>query len=133
MAIESIGNAAPASFSPTPREQAAVRNEAPSQSPAKAVETQTRNAVSQTPPTAQEQSRSVKKEELDSALKKMNEFVSNSNSDILFTTDKDTGTQIVRVVDRLTKDVIRQFPSEEAIHISKALDKLQGLLIRQKA
>ena len=43
------------------------------------------------------------------------------------------GKTVVKVVDRETGDMIRQIPSEEALAIAKALDQLQGLLIRQKA
>jgi flagellar protein FlaG len=37
------------------------------------------------------------------------------------------------VIDRDTDKVIRQIPSEEAVAISKSLDKLQGLLINDQA
>ncbi|MFD2272939.1 flagellar protein FlaG [Undibacterium arcticum] len=39
---------------------------------------------------------------------------------------------MVKVVDQRTQEVIRQMPSPEALEIAKALDKMQGLLIRQK-
>lgn len=53
--------------------------------------------------------------------------------DLLFSIDEDTGKTIVKVVDASTDEVIRQIPSEEIISIAKALDKLQGLLVEQKA
>lgn len=37
------------------------------------------------------------------------------------------------MIDRQTKEVLRQMPSEEALAIAHALDKLQGLMIKQKA
>jgi len=40
---------------------------------------------------------------------------------------------VVKVVDLETKEVIRQIPSPEVLEIAKAVDQLQGLLIRQKA
>jgi flagellar protein FlaG len=54
-------------------------------------------------------------------------------SDIQFSIDEDTDTTVVKIVDRNTQEVIRQIPSEEMLEIAKALDRLQGLLIRQKA
>jgi flagellar protein FlaG len=36
-------------------------------------------------------------------------------------------------MDSQSNEVIRQFPSKEAIEIARALDKLQGLLIKDKA
>jgi flagellar protein FlaG len=52
---------------------------------------------------------------------------------LLFSIDDDTGHTIVKVVDAQTDEVIRQMPSKEVLAISKAIDKLQGLLIQQKA
>lgn len=53
--------------------------------------------------------------------------------DLLFSIDEDTGKTVVKVVDASTDEVIRQIPSEEIISIAKALDKLQGLLLKQEA
>jgi len=40
---------------------------------------------------------------------------------------------VVKVVDKETKEVIRQMPSKEVVELAKALDKLQGLMIKQTA
>lgn len=53
--------------------------------------------------------------------------------DLLFSIDDDTGRTVVKVVDASTDEVIRQIPSEEVLAIAKALDKLQGVLIKQEA
>jgi flagellar protein FlaG len=50
-----------------------------------------------------------------------------------FSVDDSSGETIVKVVDMETGNVIRQMPSQEALDISKAIDRLQGLLLRQKA
>lgn len=50
-----------------------------------------------------------------------------------FSIDEDIGRTIVKVVDASTDEVIRQIPSEEIVAIAKAMDKLQGLLIKQTA
>lgn len=70
---------------------------------------------------------------LSKAIQKLNDFVSGASSSIVFSADKDTNEMVVKVIDTQTKDVIRQFPSEEALQLAKALDKLQGLLVREKA
>jgi flagellar protein FlaG len=36
-------------------------------------------------------------------------------------------------LDSQSKEVIRQIPSEEAIQLAQALDKLQGLFVKAKA
>jgi len=70
---------------------------------------------------------------LGQSLKKLNTTVALFNSDLEFTTDKDTDTPLVKVVNRSTKEVIRQIPSEEAVRLAQALDRLQGLLVRDQA
>ena len=45
---------------------------------------------------------------------------------------QDRGKRVL-LIDTDTQDVLRQFPSKEALAISHELDKLQGLLIRDKA
>jgi flagellar protein FlaG len=50
-----------------------------------------------------------------------------------FSVDRSTNQTVVRVVDQETDEVILQIPSEEAMDIARALDRIQGLLLQQKA
>lgn len=50
-----------------------------------------------------------------------------------FSIDDDTGKTIVRVSDAQTGEMIRQIPSKELLEIARSLDKMQGLLLHQKA
>jgi len=63
----------------------------------------------------------------------INKFLQQNDSSIQFSVDASTDTKVVTVVDSATKEVIRQMPTKEMIEISKALDKLQGLLLKGKA
>jgi flagellar protein FlaG len=67
------------------------------------------------------------------AVKRLNDFVAPTQSQISFSIDQDSGVSVVKIIDKQSKEVIRQFPSEEAISLAQALDKLQGLLIKDKA
>lgn len=67
------------------------------------------------------------------AVARLNKAIQPMTNDLKFTVDDDTGIRVVKVVDTNTKDVIRQIPSDEVLSIAKALDRLQGLIIRQKA
>lgn len=73
------------------------------------------------------------RQQLDEAVKAVNDFVNPVNNSLQFRVDDDTGKTIVKVIDKTTNEVIRQFPSEEMIAIAKALDGIKGLLFRQKA
>lgn len=70
---------------------------------------------------------------IDDAVKRLTDFVAPTQSQISFSIDQESGVSVVRIVDTQSKEVIRQFPSEEAIALAQALDKLQGLLIKDKA
>lgn len=50
-----------------------------------------------------------------------------------FMVDGETGKTVIRVVDGATKEVIRQIPNEEVLAIARAMDRLQGLLLKGKA
>jgi flagellar protein FlaG len=63
----------------------------------------------------------------------MQEFVQPLNNTLQFSVDQDSGSTVIKVVDSATDKVIKQIPSEEAVALAKALDKLKGLLIQQKA
>lgn len=73
------------------------------------------------------------KAELQDAVATSNNFLKTVTNALEFSIDKDSGDTVVKVVDTATKEVIRQYPSEEMLQIAKALDKIQGLLIKQKA
>lgn len=76
-----------------------------------------------------------KKQEKDAeqAAQAMQDFVAPFNDALKFSIDKDTGTVVVKVIDSTNDKVIKQIPSEEAIALAKALDKIKGLLVQQKA
>ena len=92
-----------------------------------ATKVQTEQSVSQT------QKAEANRQELEDAVKQVNDFLKPINNSIQFNLDDDTGKTIVKVIDLATKDVIRQFPSEEMLGIAKAIDKMKGLLVQQKA
>ena len=72
--------------------------------------------------------------QLQSAVDNINKAFQKSNKNLEFSIDTDTKKSVVKLVDTETGDVIRQFPSEEAIAISKAIEQIQqGLLLKQKA
>jgi len=73
------------------------------------------------------------KPSLEDAVKNIENFVSAVNSEISFSIDQSSGAQVVKVLDSQSKEVIRQIPSEEAIQLAQALDKLQGLFVKAKA
>lgn len=70
---------------------------------------------------------------LQDASRKANQAVAGLRSDLQFSVDDSTGSNVVKVVDVKTKEVIRQIPAQEMLVIAKRLDELQGLLIKEQA
>jgi flagellar protein FlaG len=71
--------------------------------------------------------------QLKQAVEDANAALKNISSELEFTADPSTGKTVVRVIDRSTQQVIRQFPSEEMLAIARAIDRVQGILIHRKA
>lgn len=70
---------------------------------------------------------------LQSAVAAANAAVQSLSNSVEFSVDERTGRTIVRVVDADTGKLIRQLPSAEMLEIAQALDRLQGLLLREQA
>jgi len=71
--------------------------------------------------------------ELKQAIEAANTALRAVSTDLEFSFDPSTGKTVVRMIDNSTQQVIRQFPSEEMLAIARAIDRFQGLLLRQKA
>jgi flagellar protein FlaG len=72
--------------------------------------------------------------QLQGAVDKINSAMKEINSNLQFSIDDDTKRVVVKVVESKTGEVIKQFPSEEALAIAKAIDRFQqGLLVKQSA
>src|SRR5690554_3418283 len=78
-----------------------------------------------TKPSTAEQSREVlekTRESLASAVEKMNEYVQSTQRDLQFSYDEELSSTIVRVLDRQTKEVIRQIPDEVFLKLARSLN-----------
>jgi len=72
--------------------------------------------------------------QLESAVRDLNQSMKANSSNLAFSIDPDTEQTVVKLMDSSTGEVIKQFPSKEAIAIAKAIGEIQqGLLLKQKA
>ncbi len=78
--------------------------------------------------------------ELQEQLDKFAQADLNINRSLRFSVDNDTGSTVIRVIDRQTDETIRQIPPEELLTLAKRLKELneelsngQGVLIRTEA
>ena len=77
--------------------------------------------------------KAVVKDALTDAVNKLNEYVAPALQTIEFSLDQESERIVVKVVNTSTRKVLRQIPNEEVLAMSKTLDKLNGLVIRQTA
>lgn len=66
------------------------------------------------------------------AVAEINQSLRQASIGVQFEFDKEANTMVTKVMDVESGEVIRQMPSEEVVRFSKALGKLQGLLVSQK-
>ena len=82
-------------------------------------------------PGADAQTNSPSLEQITKALDEVRAVVQPVAQSLRFTMDQDSGRTIIKVMDTETNDVIRQIPSEEILAMSRAIDKLRGMLVKQ--
>lgn len=67
------------------------------------------------------------------AVEKVQQAVQTMASSLKFSVDQQTGKSIVTVTDTETGEVIRQMPSKEMVELAHNIDRIQGMLLKQKA
>jgi flagellar protein FlaG len=72
-------------------------------------------------------------EQVESAVRKISDFVQNFQRDLQFSVDKASGKTVINVVDSETKQVIRQIPSEESLRISSQMNSPESLIFSEQA
>ncbi|PCI73336.1 MAG: hypothetical protein COB38_01165 [Gammaproteobacteria bacterium] len=78
------------------------------------------------------------KNEVNNQIEELQQFNQSINRSLQFKVDEELGVTIVRVVDKETDELIRQFPPEELINLSRRLKELneqgssnQGVLLEE--
>ncbi len=64
---------------------------------------------------------------------KLTETIGMTGQQVQFSVDNDTGKTVLRVTDAESGAVLRQIPGDEALSMARILDRMQGVLIREKA
>ena len=129
MNIESIGNAIPQ----TTRILSQATQSAPQAAAPSPEAVATGMPAAGTPAVTTAAVQQPDAQQIAQAVEEMRTAISPVAQNLQFSIDQDIGRTIVKVVDASTDEVIRQIPSEEIVAIAKAMDKLQGLLIKQQA
>jgi len=70
-------------------------------------------------------------ERLQKAAEQLNELMQNGQRRLNFSVDQNSDQVIVRVVDKVSQEVIRQIPGPEAIKIAENLDQMMGVIFNR--
>lgn len=83
------------------------------------------------PPTEQ----TVAESDVSHAVRKLNDYVQNMSRELHISVDEESGHTVVRVIDPISKEVIRQIPREEILALARGGldDKDRGRLLRAQA
>jgi flagellar protein FlaG len=88
----------------------------------------------QQPAATQQPKSAPTQEELQKLASAIQQKFSAVSTDLQFSVDSESGKSIVTMTDKRTKEVVWQFPSEEAMKLAKAMDQYQkGQMISRKA
>jgi flagellar protein FlaG len=63
----------------------------------------------------------------------LNKLVRELHRELKFSVDEDSGDTVIKVVDKETKEIVRQIPSEELMHLRKRLEEAAGLIFQDSA
>ncbi|NDZ15824.1 flagellar biosynthesis protein FlaG [Variovorax sp. WS11] len=71
--------------------------------------------------------------DVETAVREINASMQGQSVGVPFEVDGDTDRLVVKVVDRVSGELIRQIPSEEVLRIAKLLGKVPGALVSESA
>lgn len=81
----------------------------------------------------------ISSEELEQAIAVVADFINQPPRNVNFTKDNDSGKTVIKVIDNESKELIKQFPSEELISIAQKIQALHqevgekaGILLDKK-
>jgi flagellar protein FlaG len=73
------------------------------------------------------------REAVSKAAADLQQFVQSMGRNLSFSVDETTGYHIVRVVNPSTGELVRQLPSEELLQIARDFERLNNVLVSQRA
>lgn len=86
---------------------------------------------------ASQQAKEVKQEpltpaQLEKVAQQLQDFVGEMNRGLQFTVDKDSGRDVIKVIDKSSGDLVKQYPSEEVLTLVAKLSDMVGGFVNAK-
>ena len=78
-----------------------------------------------------EKSQPLEREQLEQMAQQLQDFMGEMNRSLQFKVDEDSGRDVIKVLDKNSGEVIKQYPSEEVLSLVSKLSESAGILIDQ--
>ena len=75
----------------------------------------------------------ISSKELEAKIVELNEAMVSRNQAVLFSTDPQTGKDVVKVTNKSTGELIRQMPSVEVLKAMQNIDQMMGLIFNKRS
>jgi flagellar protein FlaG len=82
--------------------------------------------------TKKDEKESMTTPQLEKVAKQLQEFIGKMNRGLEFTVDEDSGRDVIKVIDKNSGDIIKQYPSEEVLSLVAKLSEATGNFIDSK-
>ncbi len=73
----------------------------------------------------------LEREQLEKMAQQLQDFMGGMNRSLQFKVDEDSGRDVIKVLDKNSGEVIKQYPSEEVLSLVSKLSESAGILIDQ--
>lgn len=77
------------------------------------------------------QNQQLAREQLEKVAQQLQEFMGEMSRSLQFQVDEDSGRDVIKILDKTSGDVIKQYPSEEVLSLVSKLSESAGILIDQ--
>lgn len=74
----------------------------------------------------------ISHEQLKMVAQQLQDFMGEMNRGLEFSVDKDSGRDVIKVIDKKNGDLIKQYPTEEVLDMVSKLSDATGSLINEK-
>lgn len=71
-------------------------------------------------------------DQLKKAIAEMNKKINNSNEEAIFGVHEQTNRVMIKIIDRETKEVVKEFPPEKTLDMIAKLWEMAGILVDEK-
>ncbi|GAA67076.1 flagellar protein FlaG [Pseudoalteromonas sp. BSi20429] len=78
-----------------------------------------------------EKAQPLEREQLEQMAQQLQDFMGEMNRSLQFRVDEDSGRDVIKVLDKNSGEVIKQYPSEEVLSLVSKLSESAGILIDQ--